>query len=216
MLATRKLCRNSFFVALLSGALGSVAALGAHAAPVQWTAGNGHWYEALPGTTTWDAAFAAAAARIHMGMPGHLATITSAGENLFISALSPNPGFAAGPFILGGFQDPGATTFDGGWNWVTAEPFDYTNWNPFGVQEPNDGDDGSEAVGTGDEDKLHFRGDFFVNADGLTWNDYPGGITGGYVVEYEAITVIPEPETYAMLIAGLGLLGFWGRRRRTP
>ncbi|WP_256209002.1 FxDxF family PEP-CTERM protein [Nitrosospira sp. Nsp14] len=26
---------------------------------------------------------------------------------------------------------------------------------------------------------------------------------------------IPEPETYAMLLAGLGLLGFIARRRRT-
>jgi len=28
------------------------------------------------------------------------------------------------------------------------------------------------------------------------------------------VTTIPEPETYAMLLAGLGLMGFVGRRRR--
>ncbi|TXT22552.1 MAG: hypothetical protein FD134_2457, partial [Gallionellaceae bacterium] len=26
---------------------------------------------------------------------------------------------------------------------------------------------------------------------------------------------VPEPETYAMLLAGLGLLGFVGRRKKT-
>ena len=30
-----------------------------------------------------------------------------------------------------------------------------------------------------------------------------------------AIGIIPEPETYAMLLAGLGLLGFIARRRKT-
>jgi hypothetical protein len=29
-----------------------------------------------------------------------------------------------------------------------------------------------------------------------------------------AVAAIPEPETYALLLAGLGLLGFAARRRR--
>ena len=29
------------------------------------------------------------------------------------------------------------------------------------------------------------------------------------------LALIPEPETYAMLLAGLGLLGFIARRRKT-
>ena len=39
------------------------------------------------------------------------------------------------------------------------------------------------------------------------------GITGGYSAKYTPVTPIPEPETYAMLLAGLGLLGFAARRR---
>ncbi|MDP3279668.1 MAG: FxDxF family PEP-CTERM protein, partial [Nitrosomonas sp.] len=31
---------------------------------------------------------------------------------------------------------------------------------------------------------------------------------------YEYIMAVPEPETYAMLLAGLGLIGFSARRRR--
>jgi hypothetical protein len=30
-----------------------------------------------------------------------------------------------------------------------------------------------------------------------------------------AVTAVPEPETYAMMLAGLGALGFLGRRRKT-
>jgi hypothetical protein len=34
-------------------------------------------------------------------------------------------------------------------------------------------------------------------------------ITEGYL-----LTAVPEPETYAMLLAGLGLMGFVARRRK--
>ena len=33
------------------------------------------------------------------------------------------------------------------------------------------------------------------------------------VIGYEYIMAVPEPETYAMLLAGLGLIGFSARRR---
>lgn len=40
------------------------------------------------------------------------------------------------------------------------------------------------------------------------------GITGGYSAKYTpVVTVVPEPEVYAMMLAGLGLLGFSARRR---
>lgn len=38
-----------------------------------------------------------------------------------------------------------------------------------------------------------------------------GGVTSGW---YTPTTAVPEPETYAMLLAGLGLMGFLARRRR--
>lgn len=44
------------------------------------------------------------------------------------------------------------------------------------------------------------------------------GITGGYSAKYvplpEPVSAVPEPETYAMMLAGLALLGFSARRRR--
>jgi hypothetical protein len=39
------------------------------------------------------------------------------------------------------------------------------------------------------------------------------GANGEYSAKY-TVTVVPEPETYAMLLAGLGLIGFTARRRK--
>jgi hypothetical protein len=44
-----------------------------------------------------------------------------------------------------------------------------------------------------------------------------GGVTGtmgGYPVSQTITAAVPEPETYAMLMAGLGMIGFMARRRR--
>jgi hypothetical protein len=38
-----------------------------------------------------------------------------------------NSGQWDGPWI-GGYQDSNASEPEGGWNWVTGEPWIYTNW----------------------------------------------------------------------------------------
>ena len=40
------------------------------------------------------------------------------------------------------------------------------------------------------------------------------GDNGQYSAKYTPVTPVPEPETYAMLLAGLGLIGFTARRRK--
>ncbi|MEQ1778801.1 MAG: FxDxF family PEP-CTERM protein [Nitrosomonas sp.] len=35
-----------------------------------------------------------------------------------------------------------------------------------------------------------------------------------YADRFDAVPSIPEPQTYAMLLAGLGVLGFMARRRK--
>jgi hypothetical protein len=37
---------------------------------------------------------------------------------------------------------------------------------------------------------------------------------GTLYVNFDVVSSVPEPETYAMLLAGLGLLGFIVRRRK--
>lgn len=41
-----------------------------------------------------------------------------------------------------------------------------------------------------------------------------GGTSIGLIELVDNISLVPEPETYAMLLAGLGLLGFMARRRK--
>jgi len=97
---------------------------------VKWT--NGHCYQAVQELgLSWSDAKAACEAR-----GGHLATITSAAENAFVFSLVSGDsafwyldgvGNGLGPW-LGGYQEPGSQEPDGGWKWVTGEPFFYTNW----------------------------------------------------------------------------------------
>lgn len=48
----------------------------------------------------------------------------------------------------------------------------------------------------------------------LNGNRIPGGTMQGTLPITQTITAVPEPETYAMFMAGLGLMGFIARRRK--
>ena len=79
------------------------------AAPMQWTV-NGHWYEYVDASVTWNDAFAAAHAAYFMDMPGYLATVTSGSENYFVSVE-----VAKGKLAFLGGSDAGAAVND--WTW---------------------------------------------------------------------------------------------------
>lgn len=141
---------------------------------------NGNYYQ-LVSDIPWDSyywfdALEFAANANGVECPSHLATITSQEEQDFlITTFGWTTLFNV---WLGGFQvfdeaDPAA-----GWQWVTGEPFDYTNWAP---GEPND------SGGSANEQYL------LSWTDGK-WNDgtvlpcgncSPNAGLSGYVVEYE-------------------------------
>ena len=152
----------------------------AHAIPVQFP-GNGHFYDAIsvPGGISWQDARDAAASMTFMGLQGHLATITSADEQQFLNDTFPG----THGFILGGFQPPGSPEPGGGWQWVTGEPFVYTNWGPI---EPNNSGGIEDVLITAQSDRPPFG----------SWNDtnsQPGTVEPGYFIEYEAAQTIEVP-----------------------
>jgi len=149
------------------------------AGTVKWT--NGHCYEAIlaPGLT-WDQSKAECEAH-----GGHLVTITSAEENTFVFSLVSSDsafwyldgfGNGLGPW-LGGYQPAGSQEPDGGWRWVTDEPFVYTNWE---TDQPGN-------IGAIDQNRLRF-----FKAGGLIgdrWDDCepdnPLEHRLGYICEYD-------------------------------
>ncbi len=158
---------------------------------------NQHYYERVdvPGEITWDQAKAAAASEQYRGLPGHLATITSAEENAFIVE------HCGGELVrrkwLGGYKtaddpaDPSAN-----WAWITGEPWAYANW---ACGEPND-------YGGRNENALVFK---WADADLGTWNDleedadtFSATVFGfplskqvmdGYIVEFELAAASSPP-----------------------
>ncbi len=170
----------------------------AEAAPVQWTVGSGgndHWYEYVATPGTYSQAETGAAATIG----GYLATITSTGENAFITGLL-TPDVAAA--YLGGTD----TATEGTWVWGTLEPFSYTNWT---AGEPND---------SGGEDYLSIYGAFAVALWGGdrpigSWNDVNADYQFGYVVEYN-VSPVPLPAALPLFGAGLAAFGVFARKRR--
>ena len=188
------------------------------AAPMQWSVsdgGNDHWYEVIHSpSTTWEGCRVLAESLSYLGMPGYLATVTTETENAWVTQnlLRPSP---YGALAIGGFQPPGSPEPAGGWQWVTGEPWGYTNWaGAPPSQEPND---------LGGEDRLNIWGGgwgprFSTGEDRCgTWNDvlanYPN--MEAYVVEYSG--AVPEPSTLLVWsgLSAMGLIAAWRRRKRT-
>ena len=154
---------------------------------VTWTLtddGNGHVYQAMyvPGGITWSDAMAAAKSMPDIdGHPAHLVTITTPEENEFVYNLvsddrywvqdTRGPENYLGPW-LGGYQPDGSREPDGGWTWVTGEPFSYKNW---ASGEPND---------YGGESRLVFIGKGISKSP--MWNDWLlDAKSKGYIVEWD-------------------------------
>lgn len=145
--------------------------------------GNGHLYEYVASTLTWNGAKTAAEARTKYGATGYLTTITSQAENDFVAARLSNAGWMGASDI----------SSEGVWRWVTGPENgtqfwqglgngntvggNYANWNP---GEPNDSG--------GNED----CGQFLAGGNGM-WNDLPctGTTLPGYVVEYGSGASLP-------------------------
>jgi hypothetical protein len=160
---------------------------------------NGHSYQAVIGPVTWEQARVAALGYENNGVTGHLVTITSASENLFLTNTYTASGLDG--LWIGGYQPAGSAEPNGGWRWVTDEPFVYTNW--FGSEPSNT---------LGNEDSIIFAHP--VQTDGKPWNDANGtSLSNGFIVEYDGSSV-PEPNQICLVIASAAVFGGISRRRR--
>jgi hypothetical protein len=77
---------------------------------------NGHGYKRFDSEKTWSEARAYCDS-----IYGHLATITTANENNFVFS---QIGIAGIDIWLGGTDE----NSEGNWEWITGEPWSYTNW----------------------------------------------------------------------------------------
>lgn len=170
--------------------------------------GNGNYYGIVnPGDPLpkWLDAKTAAEGLTFQGVGGHLATVTSANENEFIvdNLLTGFKFNKVGSAWLGGFQSPEGIEPAGGWQWVTGEPWIYTNWYA-GNHQPND------ELGT--QDYLEMLGKT-VGFNG-EWNDIGDEISRfPYIVEFETGPApIPELSTFLLVGLGLGVASLVGYR----
>jgi RNA binding exosome subunit len=133
---------------------------------------NGHYYQRIDSTMNWHAAKAYC-----KSVGGYLATITSEGEHNFVydNLVSNSP-----------LSWIGATdeAVEGTWEWVTGEPWDYTNW---ASGEPNNC--------SGIEHYLMYRASGFWN-DLAGCNDRGCGC-GGYGESYSMSTICEWDELAA-------------------
>lgn len=160
-------------------------------APVQF---DGHYYQVvIANQVSWEAAKAAAEQRSFQGVQGHLATIGSAEEDIFLHQLrqqvlsAPHPSLIGSELWVGGFQVPCATGTPEpacGWMWLNGDSIaptngasPYTNWLS---GEPNNLLRTPDSLNRATEDFLAIgiNGAFGWNDEGALSNVW------GYIVEY--------------------------------
>jgi len=143
--------------------------------PALWPE-NGHFYLIVNQAKSWPEARSLAEEMVFMGVRGHLATITSEDENIFVTTQLGDSARAS----LGGWQLPGSPEPAGGWEWITGEPWSYENWSG---GEPNNTDSPTGQS----EERLQY--DF----DGTHWNDIsadPEMVWPRFIVEWD----VPQAE----------------------
>ncbi|HBR19390.1 MAG: hypothetical protein A2Y13_02905 [Planctomycetes bacterium GWC2_45_44] len=167
-------------------------AINLQAIPVQWPVedgGNGHWYEVISMDANWDQAKVSAETMSYLGVNGYLATMTTSKENIFVATLL---GTTPHHLWIGGMQPDGSPEPDGNWQWITGEPWIYSNW--WTGEPSNSYSEGENAL------LMWAQIPGYPNKVG-TWNDEQNTtiVTGdmGYIVEYA-----PEPATILLLTLG--------------
>ena len=175
----------------------------AEATPIQF---GSNYYEYIPDEAiSWSAASTAASAGTFLGAQGHLATVTSAGENNFLLGLSGTLSTPQGSW-LGGAVDASQTA-----RWaVGPEAGQLLSFNNFGGVEPNNG-----------PSNIYMNiGAAFAGIATGQWADAANGLSSGadqiagYFVEYNPVGTVPLPAALPLMLTALGGFSFLGWRRK--
>lgn len=114
------------------------------------------------------------------------------------------------PSVTGGYTDVSGDVLPGG----TIGPGTFPNWTQGGLNAPY-----GALVGSWDNGTNFFligtsyTGSATANILKLYYFDENNGDNTGSI--NVNVAAVPEPESYAMLLAGLGLVGFSARRRKS-
>ena len=145
---------------------------------------DGHYYVVFDEPIYWDDAKASCES-----MGGHLATITSQGEQDFVANLIENNGDKKNYWLGGTDVDD-----EGKWVWITGEDWTYSNWRE---GQPNDRDnddtDGDQdylQIGCGSQDEDRYMKWWDMSNSGVSYGyeDYPNYKDTqffGYVCEWD-------------------------------
>ncbi|MEX0930055.1 MAG: hypothetical protein WDZ79_00080, partial [Candidatus Paceibacterota bacterium] len=117
------------FTLYLSTTLLMLSAAPAFGSIIQWKVeggGNNHHYQLLEDERTQLAAEIQSGQLSYGGITGHLATIGTAEENLFLTTTLGTEALSGK--WLGGFQPMFSPEPDESWGWTTGEEWLYTNW----------------------------------------------------------------------------------------
>jgi len=202
-----------FKVAVAAGIVGVVAVVAPASATTIPAKFQSSWYQFVDDSSgiSWADANSAASALTFMGASGHLATITSALENDFISSLlaaGTYTGFA-GAWIGASVQGDADGTWEVGPE--AGKKFSFYSYSNWGGVEPNDLNNNARVYMN--------IGDLFSGIEPGKWVDSAGGLARpsdpikGYFVEY-AVATTPVPAALPLFIFALGGLGLVGWRRR--
>ena len=146
---------------------------------------NGSYYYLSQTLTSWTNADS-----ICNLLGGHLVTISDSLENNFILNLLPTQASNQGQAWIGLFQNTSSSSYSeasGGWEWVTGETFNYTNWD---IGEPNNYCEGNGVPygwcpGADNYGKIYSNN---ICCPAGNWNDVYNSQQNYYVLEIPALT----------------------------
>lgn len=187
----------------------ALSASAANAAPVRFDTGpgaTGSYYEIGVAATTWSNALSVAGSKTHAGLTGHLATITSDEEHVFVGNLlaAAQSSITATDKQIAWIALSDAAS-EGNWVWQAGpEAGSTATYLPWLGGEPNSSG--------GDEDYVHMT---VTRAFG--WNDIDPFFSFAYVIEYSdpdwSAPSIPLPAGGVLLLGGLAGLAALRRKK---